>query len=90
MANETKIMHIGMEGLVMFLSNVKPDFIKDTWGFNDEHSTLSLHLETKLQAMVNKEDKGYRTIGVMAKFFFELSGDNRTKLFDYIIKNHSK
>ena len=89
MANENKIMHIGMEGLVMFLSNVRPNFIKDVWGFNDEHTTLSLHLVQKLNDLIEEDGRGFATIGVMAYFFFELSAYNRTKLFDHIIEHHT-
>jgi hypothetical protein len=72
------------KSILMFLANVKPNFIQEVWGT----SHLTQHFEEKLQGFVSNEPKGYRTFDVMVRFMLELDHGNLKMLTRYIVANH--
>ncbi len=84
-----KINQPSLTQSIMFMNNVKTDFIEETWK-GDEH--IIDHLNDKLDGYVvqSKKDtgRGFRTREVMARFITELDDKNRLLLGNYIIKNH--
>ena len=70
--------------ILMFLANVKPNFIQEVWG----NSHLTKHFEDKLDGFVSREPRGFRTFDVMVRFMLELDGKNLSMLTRYIVANH--
>ncbi len=74
-----------LEQTIMFINNVKQDFIEQAWKGNPH---IINHLNDKLSGYVKQSEEGYRSGAVMIRFLTELDSDNRKILGNYIVKTH--
>lgn len=65
-----------------FTANSPPGFIKKVW---QDDSVLAKHLQSKFDSV---SKNGFVNAGSFMRWFFELTGENQTKLINWVTQNY--
>jgi hypothetical protein len=75
----------GMAAFTHWLYNIDPYFIENIWG----DTLIAKHLLDKWEGILAKSKETFMDPNSLIKFVHQLDSENREKLYEYIIENHS-
>ena len=70
---------------VYFTANFPSNFIEQVWEGNQH---LIDHLTAKFNSIVKRADEGFVSPGTFLKFVFELDGENKETLVEWVENNY--